>query len=568
MAHAQDIEFDGIVEALTSAGGPFAKQNILKDGISLPFIATAPQNLAAFFEATCARYADTCFVVDGAERLTFQEVYNAARALAGALVQGHGLQKGDRVALAARNSAVWVVSYMAIIMAGGVATLLNGFLLGDEMVGSMSDTGVVLALADPPRAKRIAAVSIAPLARLITIDDSLPIGDALAPLMAAGGGADTPLPALVGDDIATILFTSGSTGKSKGAYTTHQQKIQGTYNYIVQTVSLLTYLQSENRAPKDPPSTLVNVPLFHITGEVVVFLQSFALGRKMVMLPKWDAREAMRLMEAEHVTYFTGVPLMSFEILTHPDRANYDLSSCGAFAAGGAARPADHVRRFHDELKGGEPIAGYGLTETNGVGASIYGDPYSAKPSSTGRASAPLVELAILNDAGQPVPQGESGEICIRTIANFVGYWNNAAATNAAFTADRFFRSGDIGRIDEEGYLFILDRKKDIIIRGGENITCLEVEAALYELPAIAEACVFGLPDERFGEIPAAVISLQPGHSMSGDDVRAALVDHIAAFKLPAKIWVEAVHLPRLGTGKIDKVALRKTYQARYVSSG
>jgi len=475
------------------------------------------------------------------------------------------VRRGDRVAIAARNSAFWVVSYMAILMAGGIATLLNGFLHGDEMADSLADTGVTLVLADPPRGERLKRAAVAHSAAIMTVDDSRPLSETIAPLMASGGDADTPLPALDGDDLATILFTSGSTGKSKGAYSTHTQKIQGTYNYLAQNIALLSYLQSENRAPTYPPSTLINVPLFHITGELTAFLQSFAMGRKIVMMPKWDAREAMRLIDAERVTYFTGVPLMSFEILTHPDRDKYDLSSCGAFASGGAARPADHVRRFHDDMKGVEPIAGYGLTETNAVGASIFGDSYTEKPSSIGRASPPLVDLAILDDAGKPVPQGERGEICIRSIANFCGYWHNQTATDAAFTPNRYFRTGDIGLLDEENYLFILDRKKDIIIRGGENITCPEVEAALYALPAIAEASVFGLPDERYGEIPAAVVTLQPGQIMTGDELRAALAQTLAAFKVPAKIWVEQEQLPRLGTGKIDKVGLRKDYQARYL---
>jgi acyl-CoA synthetase (AMP-forming)/AMP-acid ligase II len=568
VANAQDTRIDAILASLTGAGGPFSTQSVAVNGRTLPMIATAPPHLPAFFEAMCARHADACFIVDGDQRFSFAETFAAARALAGALVEGHAVQRGDRVALAARNSAFWVVAYMAILMAGGVATLINGFLQGEEMAAALADTGVSLVLADPLRAQRLAQAARLPGVRTILIDDASPLQDGLQHLLAAGGGSETPLPALTGDDLATILFTSGSTGKSKGAYSTHRQKVQGTFNYVTQTVTLLTFLTQENRAPKHGPSTLINVPLFHITGELTVFLQSFALGRKMVMMPKWDAREAMRLIEAERVTYFTGVPLMSFEILAHPEREQFDLSSCGAFAAGGAARPADHVRRFHDEMPGGEPLAGYGLTETNGVGASIYGEPYLAKPSSIGRAQAPLVELAIRDDAGSAVAPGEKGEICIRSIANFSGYWENRQATADAFTADGFFRTGDIGRIDDDAYLFIIDRKKDIIIRGGENITCPEVEAALYALPDIAEACVFGLPDTRFGEIPAAVVTLQPGRIMTAADITAALHKSLAAFKVPAKIWLEPGQLPRLGTGKIDKAMLRKAYQARYAAGG
>lgn len=562
MANEQDAKIDAIIAGLTGEQGMFAVKPFARGDRTYPMISTAPPHLAAFFEAMCAMHHDKVFLVDAEQRLTFAQVYAQAQKLAAALLTAQNVKRGDRVAIAARNSACWVVMYMAIIMAGGVATLLNGFWQGDEMVEAMNDTGVSLVLADGPRAKRLAGATVAHTAKIVAFDDNLPIEAALVPVMA--GAATAVLPTLTGDDLVTILFTSGSTGKSKGAYSTHRAKVQGTFNYIAQTVSLLQYVTSMGQPPKHAPSTLLNVPLFHITGEVTVFLQSFALGRKLVMIPKWDAREAMRLIEAEQITYFTGVPLMSFEILTHPDRSKFDLSSCTVFAAGGAARATEHVRRMHEEMNGGEPIAGYGLTETNAVGCSTFGDNYLAKPASTGRASPPLVELAILDDAGTPVPTGERGEVCIRTICNFEGYWNNPEATKAAFTEDKFFRTGDIGRVDDEGYLFIIDRKKDIIIRGGENITCLEVEAAIYALPIISAACVFGLPDERFGEIPASVVTLQPGEHTTPETIHAELSKRLAAYKVPAKIWISEAPLPVLGTGKIDKVGIRKDYQARY----
>ena len=290
-------------------------------------------------------------------------------------------------------------------------------------------------------------------------------------------------------------------------------------------------------------------------------LQSFAIGRKLVLMPKWDAEEAMRLIEAEKITYFVGVPLMSFEMMTHPHRTRYDLSSVTDFAAGGAPRPVEHVRRIADELPG-SPLIGYGLTETNGVGTGNWRSNYVAKPNSAGSASRPLVDLAILDDAGGVLVTGQRGEVCIRTICNFLEYWGRPEATAAAFTADGYFRTGDIGYLDDDGYLFIVDRKKDIIIRGGENISCQEVEAALYANPAVAEAAVFGLADERLGEVPGAVVHLGEGESVSGDDLRAYLAEHIAAFKVPVRIWLSPTPLPRLGTEKIDKVTLRAAYRA------
>ena len=564
MSNNQDVRVDAIYAALTAEGAPFAAAKAERDGVLMPIIATAPPHLPAFFAATCAKHKDACMIVDGDQRFTYGEIYARAQALAGGLAGEYGVKRGDRIALAGRNSACWIVIYMAITIAGGVATLLNGFWQGDEMAEALSDTQAVLLFADLPRGERLAQSSVAHSAKKILFDDALPLDVALAPIMTAGSGATAALPELSSDDLATILFTSGSTGKSKGAYATHRQKVQGVYNYIIQTVMLLTYVTQNGDAPMFPPSTLINVPLFHITGEVTVFLQSFALGRKMVTIPKWDAREAMRLIEAERVTYFTGVPLMSFEILTHPDRDKFDLSSCRAFAAGGAPRPPEHARRFVEEMKGGDPIVGYGLTETNAVGCSSYGESYQEKPSAAGRATPPLVDLSIRDDAGNAVPQGQNGEICIRSIANFTGYWQNEAATREAFTHDGYFRTGDVGYVDETGYVFIIDRKKDMIIRGGEKITSLEVEAALYANAEVAESCVFGLPDQRYGEVPAAVISIQPGKSLTVEALRTALGQHLAAFKVPTQIWISDTPLPRLGTGKIDKVSLRKSYQALY----
>jgi long-chain acyl-CoA synthetase len=281
-----------------------------------------------------------------------------------------------------------------------------------------------------------------------------------------------------------------------------------------------------------------------------------------VIMSRWDAAEAMRLIEAEKITYFVGVPLMSYEILTHPDRDKYDLSSCSAYAAGGAPRPPDHVKRLEEEMGGAHPLIGYGLTETNAVGCGNLNENYLAKPGSTGPASKPLVEIAILDDDGVPVAQGERGEICIRSIANFLGYWNNEPATRAAVTEDGFFRSGDIGYLDEDGYVFIVDRKKDIIIRGGENISCQELEAAIHAHDAVAEVAVFGLADAKFGEVPAAVLHLQHGAALDEAGLIDFLKPRLAAFKLPCRVWFSDSPLPRLGTEKIDKVALRAQYGA------
>jgi len=288
-------------------------------------------------------------------------------------------------------------------------------------------------------------------------------------------------------------------------------------------------------------------------------LNSFVIGRCMVIMPKWDATEALRLIEKEKITYFVGVPTMSLELMTHPDRDEYDLSSLKDITAGGAPRPVSHVERLREEFPDAQPALGYGLTETNAVGCLNFWSNYAAKPGSTGRA-APLVDVAIIREDGKRLPDGEVGEIAIRSAANIKCYWRNPEATAALFTADGFVRTGDLGYLDEDGYLFIVDRKKDIIIRGGENISAAEVEAEVYACPAVAEVSVFGAPDERLGEVPIAIVLAKDGERLSEEQLRSFLDGRLAKFKIPQRIIFADEPLPKLGTGKIDRPALKAQY--------
>ena len=558
-----DARIDAITYRLTGPGGSMPLTRINVNGVSVPMVAVAPPALSHYFAHFCALHGDKEFLIDGEERLSFNEVYALADKVARALISGYGLKRGDRVGIAARNAPSWIVLYMGILMAGGVATLLNGWWQGGELADGIDDVGVTLLFADSPRAKRLIEANRSIMAEMVVIDLGLSTAEALAPIIAKGS-ADVILPELDGDDLATILFTSGSTGQSKGAYSNHRAVVQGTFNYIVQAMGMLEVAVEDGLVIKEgsQPAALLSVPLFHVTGAVPLMLVSFAVGRKIVMMPKWDALKAMQLIAREKITNFTGVPLMSFEIMTHPNRDKYDLSTLQGMAGGGAPRPIDHVRRLAEAMPHAPPAIGYGLTETNAIGCGNFSTNYLEKPNSTGRASAPLVDLAILDDDGKPMPQGERGEVCIRTVANFSGYWNRPDATAAAMTADGYFRTGDLGYLDPEGYLYIVDRKKDIIIRGGENISCQEVEAAIYEHSAIAECAVFGLPEERLGEVVGAIAYCHPGQSVSTEALNAFLAERLAAFKIPLRMWFSARPLPRLGTEKIDKVELRKSHRA------
>jgi acyl-CoA synthetase (AMP-forming)/AMP-acid ligase II len=548
-----DRRFDEELARVTGAGG---RLSIDRDEIGRPIVTNFPATLPAFFKTFCALNAANEAVVADDERLTFADLDRISDRLAQALV-ARGIAKGDRVAIAMRNCPAWIVAYMAIAKAGAIATLLNGWWKAAEMEHAIHLTDPKLIIADEARGKRIAERCSRYDTACLPIDE--PVERAIARLL-DGAREGQALPELAPEDDATILFTSGSTGDAKGALSTHRAVTTATYAYATALIVLLGLLTEEGNAPAGPPRTLLSVPLFHVTGAVPVMLNSFVVGRCMVIMPKWDASEALRLIEKEKITYFVGVPTMSLELMSHPDRHKYDLSSLKDITAGGAPRPVSHVERLKHEFPDAQPALGYGLTETNAVGCSNFWTSYAAKPASTGRAQRPLVDVAILGAGDQPLAGGEAGEIGIRSAANIKGYWKNPQATRETITADGTVRTGDLGYLDEDGYLFIVDRKKDIIIRGGENISAAEVEAECYACDAVAEAAVFGVPDERLGEVPVAVIHLKTGGMLPEGHLRDFLDRRLAKFKIPERIIFSPEALPRLGTGKIDRRALKAQY--------
>jgi acyl-CoA synthetase (AMP-forming)/AMP-acid ligase II len=555
MPSVLDQKFDAVLAAVTAPGS--GRIQIGEDADGRKIITNLPPTLPGMFDLFCALHAGTVAIIADGERLTFAEVNEAATRAAKALVGGWGVKKGDRVAIAMRNCPAWIVSYIAVLKAGGIATLVNGWWQTDELRHGVELTAPTLVICDAARAKRMSATGLD--IPSVTLPIERPIAEAMAPILERGG-EEAELPEVLPEDDATILFTSGSTGLSKGAVSTHRAVTTGLYTYSISLITLLGIMESEGRGPANPPRTLVNVPLFHVTGEVPVMLNSFVIGRGMVLMSKWDPGEALRLIEQETVTYFVGVPTMSLEMMQHPDRDKYDLSSLTDIAAGGAPRPVAHVKRLQDSFKTAQPALGYGLTETNAVGCGNFWQNYADKPASTGRPHQPTVEMAILGEGDRHLPQGEVGEIAIRSAANIRGYWNDDASTAAGFTADGYLKTGDIGYFDEDTYLFIVDRKKDIIIRGGENISCQDVEAAIYSHPSVSECSVFGVPDERLGEVPAAVIYCEEDRGLDAEALNAFLTDKIAQYKLPAYLWVHGEPLPKLGTGKIDKKVLREKY--------
>jgi acyl-CoA synthetase (AMP-forming)/AMP-acid ligase II len=568
MKSALDTAIDNVVSVITGPGSQLEVGKAVIRGAELPVFTAAPPSMREFFAYFFALQAPREFLVFGEERSTFGEVYARALKIAAALQHRHGIAKGDRVAIAMRNYPEWIEAFIAVLHLGAIAIPMNAWWTADELDYGLKDSGARLAIADEERARRLSTLSCS--AKVLTVRTSAQVASELGFARLEDEVTASPdttwyLPDVSPEDDATIMYTSGSTGSPKGAVSTHRGIVSGAMNYLVAGLALLQLSEAAGVKPADQQVMLLNVPLFHITGSVPVLLVSVAIGRKMIIMHKWDAGEALRLIEKERCTYFVGVPTMSLEMMQHPDRDKYDLSSLVDIASGGAPRPPEHVDRLGKTLPGKHPVQGYGLTETNGVGAGNFRDNYLAKPASTGRASPPLVELRIDpgdGPVGAGLPAGTVGEVCIRSACNCRGYWNKPEATLAAFPGDGWFRSGDLGYLDEDGYLFIVDRKKDIIIRGGENISCQEVEAALYAHPAVAEASVFGLPDERLGEIVGAVVYAKPGAALEADALHDFVARDLAAFKVPARLWLSPEQLPKLGSGKIDKVTLRTHYRA------
>lgn len=552
---------DKILEAMTAPGQQFEVTEAEIRGNTYKVFKNAPASVAQYL-GLAMTHKDKDFLVYEGERYTYGDTYLRAHALAYYLREEYGIGKGDKVVIAMRNYPEWVFAFMATMLLGAVAVPLNAWWLPEELVYALGDSDAKLAIVDAARAERFSTIphDERPPCLIARAEFDVPHGMArLEDSILTSGKMVEPLD-IDTDEDATILYTSGSTGNPKGAVGTQRALVTALMNFAAYGLAFLEADKTENEEPEHQQAVLLAVPLFHVTGLVPVCLMSFLMGRKMVIMHKWDVTDAFRLIEEEKVTQFVGVPTMSLEMMQHPDREKYDVSTLRDLSAGGAARPAEHVRRLKDTFPEKHPTAGYGLTETMAAGAVNSREGYMNRPASTGRATTPMMELCVMDDDGNHLGPEEIGEVCIRSAAVVRGYHNKPKSTAEAFMPDGWFRTGDLGKFDEDGYIYIVDRKKDIIIRGGENISCLEVEAALYHHEAVAEASVFGLPDERLGEIVGAVVFPKSNAQVDPENLQDYVAKHLAAFKVPAQIWVSNDPLPKLGTGKIDKPALRKVF--------
>ncbi|WP_262695430.1 class I adenylate-forming enzyme family protein [Kordiimonas aquimaris] len=551
---------DDLIAMLTTPTMPFATTEAEVNGRMQTVFAHQP---ATMRDALMMFYGhgDREYLVYGDTRLTFAQTIEKASQFAQALVDDYGVKKGDRVALAMRNYPEWVIAYMGIVASGGIAVLMNAWWKSEELDWALKDCGAALAVTDCRRAEYMMATAEELDFKIIVARDEFTSHPRLSDFDAALEGKKPmawPEVDMDTDDVVMMLYTSGSTGFPKGAPSTHRGVISVLFNWIV----IALCLKMQGKVSSDPdfqPVMLVAVPFFHVTGLLPVAMVSAAVGRKLIIMHKWDVENAFQLIEKEGVTSFTGVPTMSYEFATNPLRKKYDLSTLSELGGGGAARPPEHVALIKKEYPNSNPGIGYGLTETNAMGALLAGEEYVERPNSVGRATPPLMSVKIVGDDGKECVTGDRGEICLKSVMNVAKYWNNPAATKAAFN-DGWFHTGDVGYIDDEGYIFIVDRLKDIIIRGGENISSLEVEGVLHGIKGIDDVMVFSLPDKMLGEIVGTVV-VTSDPALTPEKIIEETATHLAAYKLPAQIWLVDEPLPLIASGKIDRKNIKAYYQ-------
>jgi len=550
--------FNQITEELTQKGQLFETREYTDSfGLKSKEFASFSDSLRKYFDFA-AMHGEKDFLVYENERYSFIDVFKISAKVGNALIDA-GIQKGDRVSICMQNNPEFIFAYMGIVGIGAVCVPLNSWWVPSEVIYGLEHSQSKLIFGDQKRLQGLESIEITKIITSYTPDDNFTdFKDFIKDKSETWPEID-----IGRDDDATIYYTSGSTGKPKGVLSSQRGLLSSMFSWAFMG-SVLS--EREKRLGNDSTSLietdssiLLCVPLFHATGSHVAFLLSILVGRKVVMMKKWDAGEALKLISEELVTDITGVPTQTWELLNHPDRDKYDLSSLRTLGGGGGPRPAEHVKLLDKNFKG-RPGIGYGLTETNALGTLASGDEYVDHPSSAGRVVPPLTQIKIIDKDWNELPEGSIGEVAIKSQSNMKGYWRNESATKECINEHGWFKSGDLGKFDGP-FLYILDRLKDMVIRGGENIACPEVEGAIYEHPDVLEASVFGIPDERLGEILCTSIYLRDNSNATEETIRDFLSNKLAAFKIPAVIKFSTEPLPKLASGKFDKPTLRGLFE-------
>ncbi len=546
---------------MTGPGGPF--EVVTEDVLGAPTrcFKAAPANVRDVWLSS-AQFAERDYLIYNDERLTYAQAHERVASIA-CWLQAQGVEPGDRVAIAMRNYPEWIQCYWAVLSIGAAAVGMNAWWVGEEVRYALEDSKPSVLICDHERLERFLPMrEDFPELQVVAVrcTDALPAGVvAFDELLAQGG--ELPQVNIAPDDDACIFYTSGTTGRPKGAQLTHRGCVTNLMNLMFGgMVSAHAIARANGVAPPNPedapvPGAIVTTPLFHVTANNCGAYSITAAGGKMVHTYRWDAGEALELIERERLTSVGGVPVMAREILMHPDFEKRDLSSLVGISGGGAQFSPDLVEKVDKLGKGARPSTGYGMTETCGIITSFASDFFVDKPNSAGPAM-PTFEAKCVDEEGNAVAQGEHGELWVRGASVIKGYLNREEATTESIT-DRWLHTGDVARIDEDGCIFIVDRVKDMVLRGGENVYCAEVENALYKHAAVSECSVFGVPDDRLGEEVGVALVFGDGASATVEELRSHLGEVIAKHKIPRYMWILGESLPRNASGKFLRRELK-----------
>lgn len=531
-------------------------------GNTMRVFKNAPPSLREVWQLS-AMHGDRDYLVYDTDRWTYTQAHRDVAAIANWL-QGQGIKRGDRVAIAMRNYPEWMLVYWACVSTGVAVVGMNAWWVEDEIKYGLTDSTPKALFCDQERLDRFDHLAAEfPDIKVVgvRIDNSRDYVIPFADVLATGG--ELPDVSVQPDDDACIFYTSGTTGFPKGAQLTHRGCVANIMNIGFNgQVMAEVNKRLHGIEPPDPETApqmvgLVTTPLFHVTANNCLAHGATFNGGCLVMMYKWDALEALKLIDREKVTNLTGVPVMSRELISHPEFHKYDTSSLMSVGGGGAQLQPDLVGKIDNTVKTARPNTGYGMTETCGIITSISGDYFVDKPDSCGPA-VPTLEAKVVDADGNALPAGEVGELWVKGAPVIKGYLNREEATAETIT-DGWLHTGDVARIDEEGFIFIVDRVKDMVLRGGENIYCAEVEAVIFSHDAVAECSVFGVEDDRLGEEVGAAIVLKDGASLTTDELRAHCAAHMAKHKIPRYIWLMDEPLPRNANGKFLKRELRES---------
>jgi len=545
---------------LTAERAPFEIIERQINGVPLRCYRHAPASLRDAL-AQGRQYGDKVFITYMDDALSFDAFFEQADRFANFLVNKLSVARGDRVAIAMRNYPEWMAAYVAIVSVGAIVVPLNSWGQGDELEYTLTDAGAQVVICDQQRLDALGdRLDRLSLTAIVVRAPGETQGDHVIRWEATQASPATLPEAEIGPgDLAMIMYTSGTTGNPKGAASTHFAICQALMNFeCMATISAMVNPEAIGKMFEAgfEPATLLAVPLFHVSGCYSVFMLNLRGGRKTSIMYKWDVQEALDIIERERITTFTGVPTMTMALMQSPSWDTTDTASLFAIGAGGTASPPHLKDLIYDKLPSAYPGTGYGMTETNATCSSFTGRGYQLKPSAAGTV-APVVDLKTVGEDGLDLPAGATGEFYVRSPTNVQQYWNLPEATRDTFI-DGWVATGDVGYVDDDGFVHVVDRIKDMVIRGGENIYPIEIEGILLTHDSVHEAAVFGLPHDSWGEEVAAEVYAQ--ETVSEDQVKAFLADKLAAFKVPQYIRISHEPLPKNATGKVLKKAIRQTW--------